>query len=386
VSATASSIFISYRREESAGHAGRLYDVIAGRFGADDVFLDVELPPGCDFVERITAEVGACRALIVVIGPRWAEPTEGRPTARIADPEDFVRLEVEIALRSPQVAVFPVLVGGARMPAPAQLPESLRPLAHHNALELSDLRWAYDSGRLIDALERLEGDGRSRPSQPEDPVEDETSGGQDVTKLLPVLAEGIVVAAAAGMLGRALAGWVDDHTTTGVIAATILRRAVTWSIVAAVLGAWLTLRRGERRQLAGRALAGLVLGALAGGLGGALYELPRIVNAGVNLSPTDLDRLALGSLLVTGAVLGAAIGVLWIPPRKAAGLFGGALGGALVQLAMNGWGTPADVLAVGIQCVLIVGLALAAMLALDVRAASLVAPELLATPQPAAHR
>jgi TIR domain-containing protein len=382
-------VFISYRREETAGHAGRLYDAVEAHLGLDKVFMDVEMAPGIDFVERISSAVGACRALVVVIGPRWAQPLDGRATARIADPDDFVRLEVETALRNPEVTVFPVLVGGARMPDPDVLPESLRPLARRNALELSDLRWRYDVGRLLDALDDVlvaatgagtTPRGRERPQRP-DP-----SRPSRARSLLPLFAEGVLVAAAAGMLGRALAGWVDDHTTTGAIAATILRRTVTWAVVAAALGGWLTLRRGEPRQVAWRTLAGLALGALAGALGGVLYELPQIVNESVSLSAADQGRLAVGSLAATGGLLGFAIGALWIPPRRFVGLLGGAVGGVLVQVVMNGSGTPADVLAVGVQCLVIVGLTLAALLSLDVRAASAVAPVPRAAPQPAADR
>ncbi|HEU4703338.1 MAG TPA: hypothetical protein VFS37_12725, partial [Conexibacter sp.] len=69
-------------------HAGRLYDAMASRFGERNVFMDLELPPGVDFVERITTAVGACRVLLVVIGPHWAGERDGR--SRIADPADFV--------------------------------------------------------------------------------------------------------------------------------------------------------------------------------------------------------------------------------------------------------------------------------------------------------
>ena len=77
--------------------------------------MDLEMAPGVDFVERITTAVGSCRVLLVVIGPQWAT---SRTTAasRIADPADFVRLEVETALRRADVTVIPVLVEGARMP------------------------------------------------------------------------------------------------------------------------------------------------------------------------------------------------------------------------------------------------------------------------------
>jgi hypothetical protein len=155
VNAAAPRLFISYRREETAGHAGRLYDAIAARFGDGNVFMDVDMAPGVDFVEQITEAVTSCDVLLVVIGPRWARLSDGGGRPRLHDPNDFVRLEVETALRLPDLAVIPLLVGGARMPGGEELPESLSELSRRNALELSDQRWRYDVGRLVTALAQL---------------------------------------------------------------------------------------------------------------------------------------------------------------------------------------------------------------------------------------
>ena len=148
-------VFISYRREETSAYAGRLYDSMAGEFGDANVFMDVDLAPGIDFVERITNAVSACHVLIVVMGPRWATVTDEDGGVRIADAEDFVRLEVGTALRREDVTVIPVLVSGARMPDGDDLPSDLRPLTRRNALELSDGRWRDDVRRLLGRLEEL---------------------------------------------------------------------------------------------------------------------------------------------------------------------------------------------------------------------------------------
>src|SRR5918995_5350921 len=140
-------VFISYRREDSAAYAGRLYDAVVGQFGEDNVFMDLELAPGVDFVEQITDSVGACEVLIEVIGPTWATIKDDEGGVRIANPDDFVRLELEIALRRPDVTVIPVLVAGARMPDRGSLPSELEAITRRNALEISDLRWRYDIGR-----------------------------------------------------------------------------------------------------------------------------------------------------------------------------------------------------------------------------------------------
>ena len=158
-SAAAARVFITYRREETAAHAGRLYDAMVARFGEANVFMDVDMAPGVDFVERITEAVAACHVLIVVMGPRWATVEDEQGRARIADPEDFVRLEVETALRRPDVTPIPVLVAGARMPHREDLPPEVRAITRRNALQLDDQRWRNDVGRLVSTLDQLLAEG-----------------------------------------------------------------------------------------------------------------------------------------------------------------------------------------------------------------------------------
>jgi TIR domain len=157
-------VFITYRREETAAHAGRLYDAMVARFGEGNVFMDVDMAPGVDFVERITEAVAACHVLIVVMGPRWATVQDEQGRARLADPEDFVRLEVETALQRPEVTPIPVLVAGARMPRREDLPPEVQAITRRNALELGDQRWRSDVGRLISTLDELLAAGSLAPS------------------------------------------------------------------------------------------------------------------------------------------------------------------------------------------------------------------------------
>lgn len=157
-----SAIFISYRRSDDAGEAGRLFDRLKRRFG-ERVFMDVEggIRPGEPFAEVIARRLLGCRAALVVIGPRWLRATDARGGRRLDDPEDWVRIEVETALRS-GAEVFPVLVDGATMPAAAELPPELAPLAGRQALELRNDSWDFDAGRLIHALEAVVRGGARR--------------------------------------------------------------------------------------------------------------------------------------------------------------------------------------------------------------------------------
>ncbi|HJQ30682.1 MAG TPA: DUF4440 domain-containing protein [Pyrinomonadaceae bacterium] len=149
-----SGIFISYRRDDSVGHAGRLYDRLSDHFGGDQIFMDIDqIEPGEDFVHVIEDGVGSCEILIAVIGRRWLVGADGA-TRRLDDPNDFVRLEIAAAFRR-DIRVIPVLVEGAVMPMPRDLPEDLSPLSRRQAIELSDQRWKYDVDRLIEALEKI---------------------------------------------------------------------------------------------------------------------------------------------------------------------------------------------------------------------------------------
>ena len=146
-------IFISYRRRETAGHAGRLYDKLSEHFGADRVFMDLTMEPGVDFAETINDAVGACGALVALIGDEWTTVTDASGRRRIDDPADVHRLEIEAALDR-QVLLIPALVQDAEMPTVDDLPDALDPLVRRHAVELSDQRWDYDVNRLIGVLER----------------------------------------------------------------------------------------------------------------------------------------------------------------------------------------------------------------------------------------
>lgn len=160
------SIFISYRRATSAGSAGRVYDALAAHFGEAHVFMDVDsIEPGEEFASVLNDTLAKCLAVLVVIDPAWLGVRDTEGGRRLDDPADFVRLEVERSLAA-GVKVFPVLVGGAGMPAAAELPPPLRPLAGKQAVEISPTRFRYDTGRLITALEeimRAPGTRRKRP-------------------------------------------------------------------------------------------------------------------------------------------------------------------------------------------------------------------------------
>jgi hypothetical protein len=157
-------IFISYRRDDTSGYAGRIYDQISTHFGKDHVFMDVaDLEPGADFVDTIEKKVGTCDALIALIGKNWLTIKDEENHVRLRQPGDFVSVEIAAALKR-NIEVIPVLVGGARMPLQRELPESIQLLFRRQALEISDVHFTRDVGDLIDALKNPP-DARAAHSQ-----------------------------------------------------------------------------------------------------------------------------------------------------------------------------------------------------------------------------
>ena len=112
--------------------AGRIFDELSRHYGTDDVFMDIDaIPFGMDFSEEITTALGQAKVLVVVIGTKWLGVRDNGQ-ARILDVTDPVRIELETA-KSLGLPVLPVLVDGAEMPGPADLPESLERFSYRNA-------------------------------------------------------------------------------------------------------------------------------------------------------------------------------------------------------------------------------------------------------------
>jgi len=148
------AIFISYRRDDTQGEAGRLYDHLVQAFGQDSVFMDVTgIELGCDFRQAIHDQISTCDILLALIGKDWSSSV-GRPgTSRLDDPKDFVRIETSAALKR-GIPVVPVLLKGAKLPCEGQLPYELKELSYRNAIEVTHARWATDLITLNETISR----------------------------------------------------------------------------------------------------------------------------------------------------------------------------------------------------------------------------------------
>jgi ankyrin repeat protein len=146
------TVFISYRRDDAAGTAGRLYDRLVDRLGRERVYRDVDSgQPGEDFVETIGRKVRECDVLLALIGPGWLRAVDESGGWRLAKEEDLVRVEIATALDR-GIRVIPILLEGAKMPRDGDLPSSLAKFAHRNAVEVRDAHFDQDVAQLLDDL------------------------------------------------------------------------------------------------------------------------------------------------------------------------------------------------------------------------------------------
>ncbi len=148
-----STIFISYRREETAGEARALLNELVKRLGEPSIFMDVDnIALGRDFRRVLEERLASCDLMLVLIGRNWLDARDEAGALRLADTNDFVRLEVATALRR-DIRVTPILVQGARIPSSERLPDDLKDLAYRNGFELGHSRWESDVREMIRRLE-----------------------------------------------------------------------------------------------------------------------------------------------------------------------------------------------------------------------------------------
>ncbi|MBS1615479.1 MAG: CD225/dispanin family protein [Bacteroidetes bacterium] len=162
------TIFINYRREDSNWNALALYNELQKYFSKEQLFKDFNaIRPGDDFVESIAGALQRCDVLLVLIGAKWLDAIDTTGKQRLTDPDDFVRLEIAKAL-SREIKVVPVMLDGAKMPRPEQLPEPLQSLTRRQLVEIDPTRFEDDVRKLAEAIRRIlaEAGYPSNPGQP----------------------------------------------------------------------------------------------------------------------------------------------------------------------------------------------------------------------------
>jgi len=149
------SIFVSYRREDSAAEAGRLRSTLLGQFGDDAVFMDTSsIQAGAEWPSSISSALDAAKAFLVILGPEWVRVSDEWGHRRIDQKNDWVRKEIAQAFTQNK-EVIPVLVNGARMPPAEKLPKSISDLPNRQAIEIRTTYWDHDMKLLLSRLESL---------------------------------------------------------------------------------------------------------------------------------------------------------------------------------------------------------------------------------------
>ncbi len=159
------------------------------------------LLPGTDIVDAIEGIVDSADVVLAVIGPDWLTDTDQHGRRRLDLATDTVRIELATALRRPG-PVIPVLVGGAIMPQPDELPVDVSALARRTPIELRDTSWAADVERLRETV---------RPLGP--PLDDADGGGSGSRRMLVIIA--ILAVLVAGLAVAAFLVSDDDGDDGG---------------------------------------------------------------------------------------------------------------------------------------------------------------------------
>lgn len=148
-------IFISYRRDDAAYVTGHINDRLCKEFGPESIFTDVDnIALGVDFRKVLDDKVGQCQILLAVIGSNWINAKSHEGELRLQDPADFVRIEIESALKR-KIPVIPLLVAGTEMPSKDELPDSLQDLSFRNGIQIRPVPdFHADIDRLIQSLKK----------------------------------------------------------------------------------------------------------------------------------------------------------------------------------------------------------------------------------------
>lgn len=144
-----SKIFISYRRDDSQHVTARIYDRMEQAFGAENVFWDVQtIPPAVDFRRYIQDKMADCDIVLVIIGKDWLRILKERESDRV----DYVRAEIEVALKSDKT-IIPVLLEGVTPIGRDDLPPRIAKFAFINTAKVdNDPDFNIDVQKLIDLI------------------------------------------------------------------------------------------------------------------------------------------------------------------------------------------------------------------------------------------
>ncbi|WP_420453921.1 toll/interleukin-1 receptor domain-containing protein [Rubrivirga sp.] len=181
------NVFISYRRDDSESVVHRLHERLCDELDPEAVFLDTKggIRGGDEWFHKIRERLYQADVLLAVIGRHWLSSENA---ARLADPGDVLRQELEIALGR-GILLVPVLVDGARMPGRDVLPDGLDRLAGKQYVELSNRKFDRDIDDVLDLVRPefgLDPGGDEPPWTPRsEPREPATAPAMPLGEVLP---------------------------------------------------------------------------------------------------------------------------------------------------------------------------------------------------------
>ncbi|MBJ7332246.1 MAG: toll/interleukin-1 receptor domain-containing protein [Solirubrobacteraceae bacterium] len=316
-------VFISYRRADARHVAARLRDSLTGF--DHRVWFDVDdVPSAAPYRTQITTALRECEVAVVLIGPKWATIVDAQGRRRLDNPDDDVRLELELALQRSDLTLVPVLVDDANMPARDELPGELSRLCDLNAARLSHEAWRYQVRALHETIQQAA-----------------RRGWGAWLEAVGVAAAVALPAAALVTLLPATENQSDPAFAGENIAKLAAQRALLWALVLAAILGWVAWRRPGHRWVPAVS-AGLLWGALFGVLGAVVHGVPTYGNRealdglaslqasdGTTLEAGVVGAFALGTA-ITGACVGGLIGAAWNPPGVKRGIATGLVAGFLI--------------------------------------------------------
>jgi hypothetical protein len=227
----AKRVFISYRRDDTAPVARLIYDRLWRVLSKTNVFFDVStIHGGEDFKQKIASEIGKSDAALILIGERWLIKTPAGQV-RIWEPDDYVRAEVREALAQ-HIRVIPILVSGAEMPKPEQLPEDIQIVTTKNALSLRHESFDDDAEKILATVLGEQARERNWEKQ------------NSIWTMILYATVGAVLAALIVIIVALLHFWMLDRALSASIGAPTTALMMALSII---LGVWAGLWRAKRR-------------------------------------------------------------------------------------------------------------------------------------------
>jgi hypothetical protein len=300
-------IFISYRRDDAGGWAGRVRDRLHTDFPGVPIFMDVDaIGPGAKWREEIRKALQAADVFLAVLDRDFAK-ADSRGRRRLDEPNDPFRHELAAALTREDITVIPVLAGGATMPAAEELPADVAEITEHNALRVDNADWGTAAPRLVDAVRA---NLRTPPPPPPPPPRprprpDEDRGVEEKAEVAALLVA--LAGAALLVLGTVLRWDVLIHPDFGGGDAPYLGTMIAPASFGVAVGAVYALLKAWRSG--GGALAtGLLLGFAVGGV----LKYARL------LGQDDPDHLGpSGALLLglAGSVVLTCVATYWLATK-----------------------------------------------------------------------